>query len=77
MRTKKVGTAGRFGPRYGLKIRAAVAKIEAKYRNKRLICPFCHKKALKRIAFGIWQCKKCGVKIAAYAYEFTPEIIQR
>ena len=52
MRTKKIGTAGRFGPRYGLKIRVAIAKIEAKYRNKRLICPFCHKKALKSLVKG-------------------------
>ena len=70
-RTKKVGSAGRFGPRYGLKIRRRILKIEQKQRKKHE-CPSCSKKALKRIACGIWQCKKCGAKFAGGAY--TPNI---
>jgi large subunit ribosomal protein L37Ae len=66
--TKKIGAAGRFGARYGLKIRKAVAEIEAIQRAKHK-CPICLKLTLKRIACGIWQCKNCKTKFAGYAYE--------
>ena len=66
--TKKVGPAGRFGSRYGLKIRKRIAEIEA-IQRKRHICPRCKKKSLRREAPGIWVCKNCGFKIAGYAYK--------
>ncbi|MGB9675177.1 MAG: 50S ribosomal protein L37ae [Candidatus Nanoarchaeia archaeon] len=66
--TKKVGAAGRFGARYGLKIRKAVAEIEAIQRAKHK-CPSCLKLTLKRIACGIWKCAACGAKYAGNAYE--------
>lgn len=66
--TKLVKSTGRFGSRYGRKIRRLIAEIESQYRNKRLICPFCNYKAVKRIAFGIWYCEKCGKKFAGKAY---------
>lgn len=66
-RTKKVGPAGRFGPRYGLKIRARVAEIERKQRQKH-ICPRCGKKGVKRISTAIWECSKCGLKFAGGCY---------
>ena len=69
MRTKKVGRAGRFGPRYGKKVRDLTAKIEAKAK-KRYKCPACSRKAVKREAKGIWRCNKCGKKFASGAYEF-------
>ena len=67
MRTKKVKSAGRFGPRYGLKVRERLKSIEEKQRKKQE-CPFCKKKTLKRVASGIWECKKCGKKFASNAY---------
>ena len=65
--TKKVGPAGRFGVRYGLGIRKRVNEIEVKQRQKH-ICPFCRSKAVRRVAYGIYQCKKCGKKFTGLAY---------
>ncbi len=66
--TKKVGSAGRFGARYGLRIRKKVTEIEAIQKQKHK-CPVCFKFALKRIASGIWQCNSCNSKFAGKAYE--------
>ncbi len=68
--TKKVGPAGRFGPRYGLKIRARVRDVEVKAK-KTYKCPVCGFLKLKRVSTSIWVCGKCGAKIAGGAY--TPE----
>ena len=65
--TKKVGTSGRFGPRYGRRIRHKVKTIESVQRSKQE-CPKCKKKAIKRLAQGIYECRKCGAKIAGKAY---------
>jgi len=66
--TKKIGSAGRFGARYGLKIRKKIAEIESIQKQKHK-CPECLKFTLKRIACGIWACKSCGNKFAGRAYE--------
>lgn len=67
-RTKKVGLAGRYGVRYGRKVKVAVNEIEQKQRAKHL-CPVCRKTSVKRVAAGIWQCKKCSTKFTGGAYE--------
>ncbi|HLD36977.1 MAG TPA: 50S ribosomal protein L37ae [Candidatus Nanoarchaeia archaeon] len=72
MRTSKVKAAGRFGPKYGRKVREKLTGIEEKQRKKQL-CPFCQKKSLKRLAKGIWLCKKCGKKFASHAYYIKRE----
>lgn len=69
-RKKLVGTAGRFGSRYGKKVRAIVARIE-KVEKQRHICPKCNLPYVKRVGKGIWKCKKCGNKFAGLAY--TPK----
>lgn len=66
--TKKVGAAGRFGTRYGTKLRKAVTSIE-KTQRKKQECPNCKKPAIHRVAMGIWVCKKCGAKYAGGAYK--------
>lgn len=71
-RTKKVGTTGRFGPRYGRRVKVALKKIEEKQRKK-YTCPKCKKKGVKRVAAGIWQCLKCGNKFSGGAYIPFPE----
>ncbi len=67
IRKRKVGSAGRFGPRYGRKIRNAVSKIE-KVSKATYECPACKKMGLKRESFGIWKCGKCGIKITGGAF---------
>jgi len=66
--TKKVGSTGRFGARYGLRIRKAVLEIERVQRQKQK-CPFCLKLTVKRLAMGIWLCRHCNAKFAGKAYE--------
>ena len=66
-KTKKVKSAGRFGPRYGKSVRRRITEIESKQRKKQ-VCPYCQKKALKRLSKGIWLCKKCRKKFASHAY---------
>ncbi len=65
--TKKVSTTGRFGARYGLKVKQKVLEVE-KRQKKKQECPRCHKFQLKRLAKGIWSCQKCAYKFAGRAY---------
>ena len=68
MATKKVGTAGRFGARYGKKLRAKVAEVERKQKSWQK-CPYCSKFRVKRVSAGIWQCRSCKAKFTGKAYE--------
>jgi large subunit ribosomal protein L37Ae len=67
MRTKKVKVAGRYGPRYGLRVRRSLIKIEEAQRRK-YICKRCGKKSVKRTGTGIWECRSCGYKFAGGTY---------
>ncbi|MBA3064939.1 MAG: 50S ribosomal protein L37ae [Nanoarchaeota archaeon] len=67
MKTKKVGSAGRFGARYGTKTKKVVTQIE-KLQKRKHKCPECERSALKRAASGIWNCGKCGLQIGGGAY---------
>lgn len=66
-RKKKIGSAGRFGSRYGKKVRSIVSEVE-RVQKQRHMCPSCNMPYVKRVASGIWECKKCGVKFAGQAY---------
>jgi len=61
------GPAGRFGARYGIKIRRKVNLIESKQKSKHL-CNYCGEKSVKRISLGIFECKKCKSKFTGGAY---------
>ena len=63
---KKAKAAGRFGARYGRRIRVKIAEIESEQRKKQK-CIFCNGTA-KRLSKGIWECKKCKKKFAHNAY---------
>ena len=70
---KKLGSAKRFGARYGrtLKERFAVVEKEQRKRHK---CPYCNAIQVRRIAVGIWHCKKCDAKFAGKAYSVREKI---
>lgn len=60
-------STGRFGPRYGTRTKKIVAALEA-IQKAPTPCPYCERPALKRIAAGIWTCRKCRVRFAGGAY---------
>ncbi|MGB2727576.1 MAG: 50S ribosomal protein L37ae [Halobacteriota archaeon] len=64
---KKTKSAGRFGARYGRKIRKAVTAIEEKTRAVHK-CPKCERKSVRRIGTGIWKCSKCGFTFSGGTY---------
>ncbi len=67
MATKKVGAAGRFGPRYGKRSKKKLADIELLQRVKQK-CPYCKKPKAKRDSKGIWICRNCGKKFTGDVY---------
>ncbi len=75
-RTKKVGSAGRLGVRYGVRVRKRIAEVEAESKGRH-DCPKCKARALVRKANGIWECRKCGAKLASSSYMPTPKVAVR
>jgi large subunit ribosomal protein L37Ae len=71
---EKFGATKRFGARYGRSIKHAFGKIE-KEQRKLHKCPYCNRVSVKRIAVGIWNCRKCGAKFTGKAYSVR-EIIK-
>jgi large subunit ribosomal protein L37Ae len=57
----------RFGARYGRKPKVKFANIEILQRVKQK-CPYCSRTDVKRVAYGIWKCRKCETKFAGKAY---------
>ncbi len=66
-RTKKIGSAGKLGPRYGTKIRKLVVEVERKLKQDHK-CPSCGANKVKRAGASIWECRRCGAKFAGAAY---------
>jgi len=64
----KLGSASRFGARYSTPLKEFVRDIE-KVQKKAQNCPECGRKSLKRKSYSIWECGKCGARIAGGAYE--------
>ncbi|MEM4271666.1 MAG: 50S ribosomal protein L37ae [Candidatus Pacearchaeota archaeon] len=71
-KTKKVKSAGRFGSGYGTSVRKNFNAIESEQRKKQ-VSPFCPSSSAKRIAPGIWKCKKTGKIFAGPAYFLKAE----
>ncbi len=65
--TKKVKSAGRFGSRYGVGIRKRVIKVESR-QKKAGECPACGYLKVKRVAAGIFLCRKCAARFSGGAY---------
>lgn len=70
---KTKSSVKRFGARYGRTIREKVAKIEAILKGKHK-CPYCSAMKAKRVASGIWTCKKCNSKFTGSAYSVKRKI---
>ena len=62
-----LGSAKRFGARYGRTVKHKFAKIEALQRKK-YKCPYCSYDKVKRLSSGIWHCRKCNAKFTNKAY---------
>jgi len=73
-RTRVVGVAGRYGPRYGSTLRKKWRKVmERRYATYR--CVFCGSKVrMKRISVGVWYCPRCGRVFAGGAYQPYTEV---
>jgi len=70
---EKLGSVKRFGARYGRKLKVKFSKIEAEQRKLHK-CPYCSKTAVKRVAVGIWSCRKCNAKFTGKAYSVAKKI---
>ena len=70
---EKLGSAKRFGARYGSKPKHKFAKIEKEQRKKHL-CPYWNTLKVKRVAVGIWHCRKCNAKFTGKAYTISKTI---
>ncbi len=66
-RTRQVGVVGRYGPRYGVRIRRRVQEIDETRRSVH-VCPKCQAPKVQRRSSGVWQCRHCGHVFAGGAY---------
>ncbi len=67
-RTKKASSVGRFGPRYGVKIRRRILEVET-VRKAPSTCPRCQGPNVRRQSSGVWRCRRCGLTFAGGAYK--------
>jgi len=74
-RTAKVGITGKYGTRYGAKLRKQVKAFEILQRTK-YVCPFCGKTSVRRHSVGIWNCSACRRSVAGGAWEFSTSAAQ-
>jgi large subunit ribosomal protein L37Ae len=70
-RTKKVGSTGWMGPRYGIRIRRRVLEID-RAQHRANTCPKCSTVTLWRLASGIYECQRCGTRVSSAAYVYAP-----
>jgi large subunit ribosomal protein L37Ae len=73
---KRLGSVKRFGARYGRTVRFRLGTIEAEQRRKHK-CPSCNAERVKRVAVGIWNCRKCGLKFTGKAYSPVKKIVTK
>lgn len=66
-KTRKTGAAGPLGPRYGVRVRRRVREI-VETKSRWHVCPRCNHASVKRVASGIWRCRRCTYTFAGGAY---------
>lgn len=71
---KRYGAAKRFGARYGRRLKQKYAEVESLHK-KSLKCPYCSYVKVRRLASGIWQCRKCNSKFTSRAYTVSKKIV--
>jgi len=64
---KELSTIKRFGTRYGRTTRHKIGLIESVQKQNHK-CPYCAQQRVKRVAMGIWQCRKCNAQFTGKAY---------
>ena len=74
--TEKFKSIKRFGARYGRTVKYKFGKIEAEQRKNHK-CPYCNAVRVRRLAIGIWNCRKCGAKFTGKAYSTKKKITFR
>ncbi len=67
-RTQKVGLGARFGPRYGVSVRRRATSVLKRLKQS-YTCPVCQYQKVKRVAAGVWTCKKCDHTFAGGVWE--------
>jgi large subunit ribosomal protein L37Ae len=70
-RTKKVGSTGWMGPRYGIRLRRRVQDID-KVMKADYLCPKCSTLTVRRLGSGLYKCRRCERTFASDAYAFRP-----
>ncbi|MFH1642441.1 MAG: hypothetical protein ABIC04_06095 [Nanoarchaeota archaeon] len=69
----KISSTKRFGPRYGRKTKHRFGTIESEQRKLHK-CPYCNAIKVKRVAVGIWICRKCNSKFTGKAYSIKNKV---
>ncbi len=70
-----LGSAKRFGTRYGATLKLKLAKIEKEQRKKHE-CPYCGKPKVSRVSYGIWHCGKCSATFTGAAYTIARKVVE-
>jgi large subunit ribosomal protein L37Ae len=70
-RTKKVGSTGWMGPRYGIRIRRRVHDIDI-VKGSEYQCPKCATLTVRRLGSGRYKCRRCERTFASDSYAFRP-----
>ncbi len=71
---KKLGAVKRFGARYGRKLKQKYAEAENLHKQS-YKCPYCTYIRVRRLASGIWQCRKCSSKFTSKAYNVSKKVV--
>jgi large subunit ribosomal protein L37Ae len=72
----KLGSAKKFGPRYGSTGKQKYAKID-KLQKASYKCPYCNHVKVKRENMGIWLCQTCDSKFTSKAYTVPKATVKR
>lgn len=73
--SQSLGSAKRFGTRYGKTGKQRRAEIEERARDT-YTCPYCQYEKVEREAAGIWHCDKCDRTFTGKAYTVHEDITE-